>query len=138
MTDEAKQKDLQEKYMKYQMIEQQMQQLQLQAQKMEEQLVELMVTKQALDDLGKTEPGTEIHAPVSNGIFVKAELKSNETVRLNVGANTIVEKTIPDAKKLIDRQLKEVEKFQQKIAADLQKLALQAQVIQKDLTGLVG
>ena len=96
--------ELQNKYMQYQMIDQQMKQIQQQVQVIEKQLVDLAVTRQAMDDLEKTNVGSEILVPVSNGIFTKAELKDNKKLILNVGSNTAVEKSIPETKKLIDNQ----------------------------------
>ncbi len=128
--------ELQNKYMQYQMIDQQMKQIQQQVQVIEKQLVDLAVTRQAMDDLEKTNVGSEILVPVSNGIFTKAELKDNKKLILNVGSNTAVEKSIPDTKKLIDNQFKEIKKVQKDLMKDLQNLAVQAQIIEKDLNAL--
>jgi len=128
--------ELQNKYMQYQMIDQQMKQIQQQVQVIEKQLVDLAVTRQAMDDLEKTNVGSEILVPVSNGIFTKAELKDNKKLILNVGSNTAVEKSIPETKKLIDNQFKEIKKVQKDLMKDLQNLAVQAQIIEKDLNAL--
>ncbi len=86
-------KQIQEKYMQMQLIEQQMQQIQKQLQLLENQLQELNLTLQALDDLKNTKPGTDILVPIASGIFFKAELKDNEELALNVGADTVVKKS---------------------------------------------
>jgi len=46
-------------------------------------------------------------APIINGIFVKAELKDNQNLLINVGADTVVEKTVSQAVELLKERQKE-------------------------------
>ena len=130
-------KQLQEKYMQMQLIEQQMQQVQKQLKIIEGQIQELNLTEQALDDLKTTKPGTEILVPMASGIFVKAELKENKELAINVGADTVVKKDVDEAKKLITDQIEEVTKMQQELNSNLEKLALSAQMVEKELQKLI-
>jgi len=130
-------KQLQEKYMQMQLIEQQMQQIQKQLRLIEQQLQELTLTEQALDDLKNTKTGTEILVPIASGIFVKAELKDNKELAVNVGADTVVKKNVGEAKKLITNQLDEITKIQQDLTLNMEKLQLSAQSTQKELQELV-
>ncbi|MBW2981246.1 prefoldin subunit alpha [Candidatus Woesearchaeota archaeon] len=130
-------KQLQEKYMQMQMIEQQMQQVQKQLKLLESQMQELNLTEQALDDIKTTKIGTEILVPMASGIFVKAELKDNKELAVNVGANTVVKKNIDEAKKLITDQLEEITNMQQELNINLEKLSLSAQSLEKELTKLI-
>jgi len=134
---EENKKEIQEKYMQMQMIEQQMQQVQKQMKVIEQQTQELNLTEQALDDLKNTKTGTEILVPLASGIFVKAELKDNEELAINIGADTVVKKNVEEAKKLITEQLGEVTKMQQEFNINLEKLALSAQVLEKELQKLI-
>ena len=54
------------------------------------------MTEQALDDLKTTKTGTEILVPMASGIFIKAELKDNKELAINVGADTVVKKNIEE------------------------------------------
>ncbi|MBR9692086.1 prefoldin subunit alpha [Candidatus Woesearchaeota archaeon] len=134
--DKEKQQVLQQKYMEMQMLSQQMQQMQKQIELLNNQMQELVLTKQALDDISKTETGTEIKVPLASGIFIKAEIKDNKEVMVNVGAGTAVKKTIPQAKELIDNQIKEITDFSQQSEGNLNKLAAKAQTIEKELAEL--
>ena len=129
-------KEVQEKYMQMQMIEQQMQQVQKQLKIIDQQMQELAMTDQALDELKNTKEGTEILVPMASGIFVKAELKDNKNLAVNVGADTVVKKDVDEAKNLITTQLEEVTKMQQELNANLEKLAGSAQMIEKELQTL--
>lgn len=130
-------KQLQERYMQMQLIEQQMQQVQKQLKLLESQIQELNLTEQAIDDLKTTKTGTEILVPMASGIFVKAELKDNKELAINVGADTIVKKNIEETKKLITGQLEEVTKMHQDLTANLEKLAGSAQTLEKELSKLI-
>lgn len=134
---EKEKQQLQEKYMQMQRIEQQMQQIQKQLKLIEQQTQELILTEQALDDLKNTKTGTEILVPLASGIFVKAELKDNKDLAVNVGADTVVKKDVGEAKKLITNQLEEITKIQQDLTENMEKLQSSAQTIQKELQGLI-
>lgn len=134
---EENRKQLQEKYMQMQMIEQQMQQVQKQLKVIDQQIQELNLTEQALNDIKDTKVGSEILVPMASGIFVKAELKDNKELAINVGADTVVKKNVDDAKRLINDQISEVNNMQQQLNANLEKLASSAQLIEKELQKLV-
>ena len=73
-----------------------------------QQNVELENSKQALEDLGKTKLQSEVLAPIANGVFVKAMLTENTKLLVNVGADTVVEKTVEEVVILLDQQKKEI------------------------------
>lgn len=141
MAKEDKQEDsqeLQQKYMQFQMFQQQIEQVQKQLQMIDKQLVELETVKQGVEDLKTVKTGTEILVPVSSGIFVKAELKDNKNVTVNVGSNVAAEKTMEQAKKLIDDQSSELTNVKQQLTEDVGKLNIKAANLQAELQQLVG
>ena len=107
--EDAKQQEQMQKYMQMQQIDQQIKQSQKQILMLDEQLQDLNITEQALKDVQNTKPGTEILAPVSNGIFIQSELKDNKDVRINIEAGVIVKKSIQDAKKFISYRADKVD-----------------------------
>jgi len=135
MTDLKKQQDLQQRYMKLQMLEQQMQQVQKQLQTFDIQLQDLAVTKQSLEDLKKTEIGTEILSTLSPGIFIKTKLAENKDVTINVGSNVAVKKEVAGAQKLVDEQITEIQKLQMQLTRDLQQLSTIALQLEKEMHG---
>ena len=136
--EEAKQKELQERYMEMQMLEQQIRQIQQQIQMLENQLMELIATSQGLDDFEKTSIGTDILVPLSPGIFTKATLKDNKDVIVNVGANVAVKKDIRSTKDLINKQAVEIKRFQEEMMVELQKLGLKAGSIEQEINNTIG
>ena len=124
---------LQQKYIEMQILDQQMKQIQQQIQLIESQLVEVENTKQALNDLQKTNAGSEILAPISNGIFLKATLADNQKLRVNVGSGTVVEKTIPEVISIIEEQEEEIKKAYGQLTAEIQKLSIKALAMEEEL-----
>ena len=90
--------------MQFLLLQQQMQQIHQHVDLLSQQNADLDISKKALEEIGKTELDNDIFAPVANGIFVKAALKDNQKLLINVGSNTTVEKTIPEAISLLTSQ----------------------------------
>jgi prefoldin alpha subunit len=129
---------MQEKYMEYQMIEQQVQLAHKQVEQIETQTLDLKSVISYLDDISKTEEGTEILVPVASGVFLKAEIKDNKEMIVNVGSDTAVKKTISEVKDMLARQEKELKNFEVELASQMQKLALKSAELEKDIEKLSG
>ena len=134
MTDE---KNVQMKYLEFQMIQQQFQQLQQHVEKLDKQMVELEVLKNNLSELGDVKDGSEILAPISNGIFAKTEIKDAKNLLINVGANVVVEKSVDDSIVMIDNQIKEIRKYYKESMSQLQDTAIKAEKIREELMNVV-
>ena len=94
----------QELMFKLSMFEQQMQQLQQQLQAVEQGIVEMNNLNFGLEELVGSKD-KEILAPIGRGIFVKTKLLSEE-LTVDVGGKNFVKKSIPEAKKIINEQIK--------------------------------
>ncbi|PIN74570.1 prefoldin subunit alpha [Candidatus Woesearchaeota archaeon CG10_big_fil_rev_8_21_14_0_10_37_12] len=130
-------KEIQQKYMELQLIQHQLQQVQKQVQALDEQADEMDVVQQALADFSAAKPGSEMYVTVTPGVFAKAKLENNETVLLNVGAGAVVEKPVPDAKKIMAKQGTELRKMQEELTEQLQKLAHRGEHLQSELKKLI-
>lgn len=126
--------ELQKKYLEYQLLDQRIKQLQQQMQTAEQQLIEIMATLQSLDEFALLDEGSEILVPVNNGIFTKARLKKENKLLVNVGASVVVDKSIEDTKKLIEKQEQEMEKIRDQIAENINMLVEKATVLEKELS----
>ncbi|MDP2749653.1 MAG: prefoldin subunit alpha [Nanoarchaeota archaeon] len=133
----AKQKEVQQKYMELQMVDAQLKQIQKQMMSMEGQMEEIKAIVETLTELKSIEVGKELYVPITSGVFVKAVLKENEKVLVNVGSNTVVLKSVEEAKDLINRQLKEVDKVKLQLLEEFQRLALKSENLEKEMMGLV-
>jgi prefoldin alpha subunit len=139
MTDvkEAKQKEMQKKYMELQMVDHQMKQIQQQVEALEAQSAELDMVQAALDDFSKSKNDSELFVTVTPGIFAKAKLEKNDSVLLSVGSGVVVQKNIPDAKKVLAGQVVEMRKLQEELSGQLDKLSKHAEKVQEELKKLI-
>lgn len=129
-------KVLQEKYFELQLLAQNIKKIQQNLEVLENQFMELLVTEQNLDDLKKLKPKTETIVQVTPGIFTKAELKNPSEVIVNIGADTVVRKDIPSTKALIDKQKDEMQKVQNNLTRELQKMILRARSLEEEINEL--
>src|SRR3989344_6152871 len=104
----ADEKKIEDQYMQLQMLQQQAEQITEYVEKLQMQQKELDTSIEALTELQKTTVNTEMLAPVANGIFLKAELKDNQNLVVNVGADVSTEKTIPEVIQLLEEQKEKI------------------------------
>ena len=128
--------ELQEKYMELQLLEQNVKVAQSQVQTLMTQLAELESVNETLNELKDMKQGSELLVPISNGIFIKADLKNKDELTINVGADVAVEKSIPETKKLLEEQKKEIEKLQQRTLEELQKFVIQFKMAEEEFKKL--
>jgi prefoldin alpha subunit len=98
----------QDKYMQFQVLQQQIEQIAEHTEMLNQQNMELEISRNAVEEIGKTKEGNDILAPVANGIFIKSKLLDNKKLVVNVGANTTVEKNVDEVVKLLNEQQKGV------------------------------
>lgn len=122
----------QNKYIQLQVVDQQARQLQQYLQTFDQQLLEIRSVITSLNELAKLKKGDSILAPIANGIFVKAKLENNQEVRVNVGNNTVVTKTIESAVKMLEGQEAEINQYRSDVLAKFDELLKQAEALQKD------
>ena len=99
---------------------QQYQQMHDYVERLEKAQIKLENTIEAINDLKNIKGNEKILAPIADGIFVEAKLLTKETVKVNIGTDTVIDKTIPETIKLLEHQKEELNKSitnaQQKIA----------------------
>jgi len=113
----------QEIAMKFQMFEQQIRMLQEQLQAVEQAILELGSLNLSLDELiGKK--NSEILAPIGRGIYASAKLLSEEFL-VDIGDKNFVRKTIPETKKILQGQIKKLEKVREELNNELEKINIE-------------
>ena len=120
----------QNKFMQLQMLDQQIRQVQQYLQTFDQQLVEIRNVIDSLKELGKLKKGDLIHAPIASGIFVKARLEDSKEVKVNVGNNIVVAKTIEQAVDMLERQGAEINQYRSDSLAKFDELIKKADALQ--------
>ena len=134
---EEKEKKVQELYMEFQALDQQIKQLQKQLEALMGQLVELSVTSNGLEEFNKIKTEKEVFVPLSSGIFAKASIKDTSSLLVNVGANVVVQKDVLSTKKLIQNQMEELKKIQNQMMNDLERMTSRAAQLEMQLQSLI-
>ena len=130
MTDEQQ---WQEKYLQFQMLQQQIEKITEHVELLNQQNAELDISKSAVSKIGETPTDNDILSPVANGIFIKAKLTDNQKLIVNVGSNTTVEKTVAEVVGLLGEQQKEMSKKLLEAEGVLQDLQSQAMKIYEEV-----
>ncbi len=96
--------EVKQKFMEFQILQKHMEHLSEQAEAMSQQQMELEISKNAVQEIGKATINQELLAPVANGIFIKGELKDTTKLIVNVGSNVTVERTVDEVLVLLEEQ----------------------------------
>ncbi|MGY4884231.1 MAG: prefoldin subunit alpha [Nanobdellota archaeon] len=118
---EDNEKESQQKLaIQFQMFEQQIRMIQEQQQAVEQAILELGSLNLQLDELiGKKD--NEILAPIGRGIYANAKLLSDELL-VDIGNKNFVKKSIPETKKILQTQIKKLEKVKEELNGELDKI----------------
>jgi len=103
----------QELLFKLSMFEQQIKNLQQQLQAVEESIEEMNSLNIGLDEIKKS-VGNEVLSPLGRGIFVETRLLSDK-LTVDVGGRNFVKKSVPEAKEIIDAQIKKLREISEEI-----------------------
>jgi len=135
MTEKPKEppKEVKQRYLEMQLLQHQAKQIQSQIEALDAQANEMDAVQQALDEFSISKSGSDAFVTLTPGLFVKAKLEQTDSVLLNVGGGAVVQKSVPDAKKIIAGQNVELRKLQQELAEQLEKLTARAEKLQEEL-----
>ena len=107
---EFKENELQKILIELQLYKKKLDSINQQIQIVETTLLELEGTIKAIETLKNESIGKEILVSLGSGSYFKATLKDNKKVIVNVGAGISIEKTIEDAKKMLEERKEELKK----------------------------
>jgi prefoldin alpha subunit len=102
------------------MFEQQIRQLQQQLQAVSQAILEIGKLNLGLSDVVGSKD-KEILAPLGKGIFAKAKLISEDLI-VDIGDGNLVKKSVPDTKKIIEKQIKKLEEVQKELEENIEKI----------------
>lgn len=116
---------LQEKYVLYQLLNQNLESLKQQFDLIQQQLIEVKSTLMSIDDLGKTGEKNEIFLPLGSGCYGKGKITEKNDIMVNVGAGIFVNKKSADAKLFLDKRVKEIDKASEEIHEQMERIVRQ-------------
>jgi len=138
MAENKDQEKIQEKYMKFQALQEQIKQINEHLEKVGERIEELTGVISNVEEISNIKEGNEILVPISNGIFIKASTQNSEKFLVNTGAKTVIEKDKEGVKGLLEKQKVELIQMQHKMMEDLNESETEAVGLQEELQKLIG
>ena len=73
-------------------------------------IADLTYASMTLEGLEKQKENAELLVPIGGGSYVKAKLENPDKVTVGIGAGVSIEKTLQEAKDIINKRLEELEK----------------------------
>lgn len=134
--DPKREQVIQQKYAELYQVDMNMRQLQQQVEAVNQQIMELEFVVQNLDDFKNVEMNSEANCMLSPGIFVKAKITDNKNVLLNVGGGTVVEKSVDQAKELLQQQSWELRNLQDELLHNLDQFTEKANKLKEEFQSL--
>ena len=132
-----KKEEVQQEYLKLQVLDGQIQEIQKQLETMEEQNFQLLTLKENIGSVKNFKENSKVFAPINPGIYLESELKNSKEVLVNIGSNIFVKKTLKDAQELVQKRIDQVKKIIEDLTLDLQDLSNQAKESQEKLKDYV-
>ncbi|MEM7816915.1 MAG: prefoldin subunit alpha [Candidatus Aenigmatarchaeota archaeon] len=111
----TKEEKLKEAYIQYQMLKQQLNALNSQKSLLEKNIELMNETIENMKEINSVQEGKEILSSIGNGVYVKAELKNNKNVIIEIGSDIMIEKSIPEAILLLEKKKEEAKEIVEKI-----------------------
>lgn len=129
-----KKEETAQKYMEFQLLNQQIQQSQQQMQMISQQVIELKTISKNVSEISKAEPDSEMYSNLGVGVHIKSTIKDSKHLLVNVGAGTFVQKTPEETITIVDKQVVELEKFVQDMEKNLQKNTEKAEELREEIS----
>ncbi len=129
----ADKKEMQAKYMEFQMLQQQMKDVVGQIEEISNRLYEVESIIVSVNETSEVESGSEILVPISSGIFIKAKASETKNFLVNIGAGNVSTKSTEEVIKMLEKQKVELLNFQTELTKEAENFERQLMAMQKEL-----
>jgi prefoldin alpha subunit len=116
--------DIRAKIMQFQQVQEQLEQFTNFLVELEGKLEGMQEVITGLEAMSRQSPGQKLLAPLSNGIFIEADIKNTAEVIVNVGADVCVKKPISDTMKLLSGRQAGVRQHIEEVKSVIEQLRL--------------
>jgi len=131
-------KELQEKILQYQVLEEKFKELNQRRELFAVKLLEVEQTMQAIEDINKSNED-EIVMPLGSGVFAPGKINKKENMIVSLGGDIAVERDLENVKSILEKRKKiledgieNVKNAMVKVANDMRTIQLEAQDLLKD------
>ncbi len=125
--------EITQKYVEFQVLNQQIQQSQQQLQMLSKQIQELKALSENTKEISKTKENSEMYTNLGVGVHLKSQIKDVKHLLVNVGAGIFVQKTPEETIKIVDKQVIELDKFCTNLSNNIQEQVKKAEILKADI-----
>lgn len=129
-------KEVQQKYIELQLLNQQIKKVQEQFLLFQQQLGELTSLETSLVEMRDIKKDVDMFSSLGSGIFVNSKIVDNENVLVNVGAGIIVKKSVSEAVNLVKSQIETISKSLESIKEQFVQASSYSQQLTEELNAL--
>ena len=125
--------EITQKYVEFQLLNQQIQQAQQQMQMLSQQTMELKTLSKNLSGLSSIESGSEMYNNLGVGVNIKSTVQDLKHLLVNVGAGILVQKTPKETIIIVNKQVTELEKFITNLETNLHSSIAKAEQLKQEI-----
>lgn len=123
------QKELQQKMLEYQFLEEKFKELQQSRELFTMKIMEINQSSEALEEIEKSKQD-DVFLPLGSSIFVPGKIDKKEKMIVGVGADIAVEKNIGEIKELLEKRKKTLENGLESVQNNMLEIANQIRVLE--------
>lgn len=113
--------ELQEKYVLYQILSQTLETLKQQVQLLENQKMDIQITRDALNDVGKLKGENEIMIPLGSGCYAKGRILDGNSFLVNIGSGVVIGKDSKEMQAFLDAKQNELDDAGRQVTDEIAK-----------------
>ena len=129
-------KDVQEKVIRYQILEGRIKALMKRRELLVTKMIEIETTLGSIEEIGKNKDN-EILLPLGSNVHVPGTLKDIKRIVVELGANIAVEENIEEAKKIIEKRMNMINEGLQATESEIVNLSNEFLTLESELRSLI-
>jgi prefoldin alpha subunit len=126
------QKELQEKMVQYQMLEESFKELNERRELFTSRMMEIEQTKQAIDEIEKAKENN-VFVPLGSSVFLPGKLDKKEKMVVGVGSDIVMEKSVEEVKEILDKRKKMLEEGMEDVQNHMEEIIEKIRKIEPEI-----
>lgn len=130
------QKELQQKMLEYQILEENFKQLNQRRELFTMKLMEIEQTDQAIQELEKSKE-SDVLLPIGSSVFLPGRVSGKEKLVVGIGADIALEKDASEVKEILGKRRKTLENGLENVQQNMLQIANQMKVLEPEIQKMI-
>jgi len=130
------QKELQQKMLEYQILEENFKQLNQRRELFMMKLMEIEQTDQAIEELEKSKE-SDVLLPIGSSVFLPGKVSEKEKLVVGIGADIVLEKDASEVKEILGKRRKTLEVGLENVQQNMLQIANQMKVLEPEIQKMI-